>query len=121
MDDIRNEVDHLIDLLRAEPIHPYKLSALAAQARLSVPQARKWIHILEARGQVKVRYNLTDDEVLWMAKTVQHALGSGGVSSSRHPGAETGGDVQLEVANWNESQFRQTRGAPSGDGEGTPA
>ncbi len=117
MEDIRNEVDHLIDLLRTEPVHPYRLSKLASEAHLSVPQARKWIHILEARGQVKVRYNLSDDEILWVGQPIPHALHGVGSSSKNVPAS--GDDVQLEVAHWNESQFRLQRGVPAGEDEST--
>jgi hypothetical protein len=100
MDEIKTEVDRLIELMQNSKGRKMRLSELASLSGLSISQARKWIHVLEERGQVKVRYRFADEEVEWVSPKTQ-TLGQRVVQHS------AGANANVEAAHFIEERFRQ--------------
>ncbi len=118
MDEIKTEVDRLIDLLKTGAGKPMRLSELASLTGLTVPQTRKWIHILEERRQVRVRYNLAEEQVEWMASVPSssgHVRSPPPSTFSAEPPAEPGdnaADLNVEMARYNERRYRTAHRVP---------
>ncbi len=107
MDEIKTEVDRLIELLQNSKGRTMRLSEVASLSGLSIPQARKWIHILEERGQARVSYNLADEEVSWVSAARPGAGRGPAHSASFAPTGAEGGGAHMEAARFMEQRYRQ--------------
>ncbi|VVB56596.1 Chromosome partition protein Smc [uncultured archaeon] len=114
MDEIKTEVDRLIELLKSSATKPVRLSELAMLAGLSVPQARKWIHILEERRQVRVSYNLAEEQVQWTGgappKSAHVRSPPPSFPTTLPPESGSAADLNVEMARYNEQRYRQMHG-----------
>lgn len=66
MEEIKSDVDRIIEILRATPERYFPIAELAARTGLTPLQIRKWIGVLEAGGRTRLRYALTQEEVAWL-------------------------------------------------------
>jgi len=122
MDEIKTEVDRLIEVLQARPGKAVRLSELTNLTGLSIAQVRKWIHILEERGQVKISYSLSDELIEWKGQPGVQSRPSPSQSQEGLPGEDSDSDStdsaqdsHMEIARFNEQRYRRDSQAKSQD------
>ncbi|MFH1307101.1 MAG: hypothetical protein ABIH83_05625 [Candidatus Micrarchaeota archaeon] len=73
MEELSSEVDYVIRILRANPNKNFNFKNLHNLTGMPVVLLRKWIELLEENGQVKISYNLSNEEVSWVGESRERA------------------------------------------------
>lgn len=69
--DIRTDVDRLLAALSGEPERMFTVIELATITGMSERSVKKWAHVLEANGKVKIVYKLTREHIVWAGGKTQ--------------------------------------------------
>lgn len=69
MDDIKTDVDRLMEVLAHAPGKTFEMAELREQLGMTTAQLKHWISVLEGTGQVRVRYSLTREQVEWTGRS----------------------------------------------------
>ena len=66
--ELRSDIDHMMDVLRANPQTRFTITKLQALTGLPQSFLKKWIDVLEEQGQIRFFYNISDDQFSWIGK-----------------------------------------------------
>jgi hypothetical protein len=66
MENFKTDVDILINLLRSNPHKEFSYPQLVILTGMSLDSLKKWIEILENRGDVQIIYRISEDVIRWI-------------------------------------------------------
>ena len=63
---IQSELDGVIKVLRSSPNTKFSLESLVKTTGMSASFLKKWAHVLEDKGHVKIFYSISGEEFAWI-------------------------------------------------------
>ena len=68
--ELRSDIDHLMDILRANPKTRFTITKLESLTGLPESFLKKWVDVLEERGHIRFFYNISDEQFSWISENV---------------------------------------------------